>query len=339
MREAGPIVKFSIFAVVMMAVATGLIVVFGHIRFDSEDSYKAVFTNVSGLRSGEFVQIAGVEVGQINSVTIVDNSRAEVKFSVDRDVQLTSTTKAAVRWANLIGAHYLELSEGPGTGAPVPAGGELPSENTSPALDLDALLGGFKPLFKALDPDQVNRLSSSLITVFQGQGGSIAEILNQTAQLTNTLADRDQLIGAVITNFNAVLKTVENHNDQFSEGLDKLQQLVTGLAQHSDPIAASLAHINDASASIASLLGQARPDIVKDVTQIDRVATQVNSDKEYVNNQLTQLPNIYQKLTRLGLYGDYFSFYLCDATIKINGPHGDPVYIPIVGQRAGRCAK
>lgn len=339
MREAGPVVKFSIFAVAMLIVISGLVVVFGHMRFDTEDEYKAVFTNVSGLRTGEFVQIAGVEVGQIKSVTVVDNTHAEVKFSVDRDVELTTSTRAAVRWANLIGAHYLELAEGHGSAKQLPPGGQIPEENTEPALDLDALLGGFKPLFKALDPDQVNRLTSSLITVFQGQGGSIADVLDQTAQLTNTLADRDQLIGSVITKFNDVLRTVENHNEQFSQGIDNLQQLVSGLSQQSDPIANSLAHINDASATVSSLLGQARPDIASDVEQIDRVSTQVNSDKDFVNSQLAKLPDVYQKLTRLGLYGDYFTFYLCDATIKVNGPNGDPVYIPIVGQRAGRCAK
>jgi phospholipid/cholesterol/gamma-HCH transport system substrate-binding protein len=339
MREAGPVIKFSIFALIMLVVVSGLVVVFGNLRFASEDEYKAVFTNVSGLRAGEFVQIAGVEVGQVKSVSVLNNEQAEVAFSVARDVELSTTTRAAVRWANLIGAHYLELTEGTGTAQPLGPGGEIPVENTEPALDLDALLGGFKPLFKALDPDQVNRLTSSLITVFQGQGGSVADILEQTAQLTNSLADRDQLIGEVITNFNEVLRTVEGHNEQFSQGIDNLQQLVSGLSQQSDPIAASLAHINDASATISSLLGQTRPDIASDVKEIDRFSAQINSDKDYVSSQLTLLPNVYQKLTRLGLYGDYFSFYLCDAQIKVNGPNGDPVYIPIVGQRAGRCTK
>lgn len=338
MKITGAIVKFSVFGVVMIAVAFGLIAVFGQLRFDSQVGYKATFTNVSGLRTGEFVQIAGVEVGVVKSVDIVDNTRAEVEFSLDRGVQLMTTTRANVRWANLIGDHYLELVEGPGQSAPLPTGGEIPTQNTAPALDLDALLGGFKPLFKALDPDQVNRLTSSLIAVFQGQGGSIADVLNQTAQLTNSLADRDQLIGAVITNFNSVLQTVDRHNEQFSELIDNLQQFVSGLARQSDPIANSLTHINDASATVASLLGETRQDIVQDVNQIDRISAQLNSDKNYLNDSLSQLPIVYQKLSRLGTYGDFFSFYICDATLKLNGPNGDPVMIPILGQRAGRCA-
>ncbi|AWK76523.1 mammalian cell entry protein (plasmid) [Rhodococcus oxybenzonivorans] len=338
MKVGGSIIKFSVFALVMIVIAGGLVVVFGQMRFDSQNGYKAVFSNVSGLRTGEFVQIAGVEVGKVDKITIVDNTQAEVEFSLDREVSLMTSTRASVRWSNLIGDHYLELIEGTATAEPLPVGGTIPIENTSAALDLDALLGGFKPLFKALDPDQVNRLSSSLITVFQGQGGSIADVLNQTAQLTGALADRDQLIGSVITNFNTVLRTVDRHNEQFSQGIDNLQQLVSGLAQQSDPIANSLAHINDASATVASLLGQVRPNIVNDVHQLDRTATQINSDSEFLDSVLGRLPTIYQKLSRLGLYGDFFSFYICDATLKVNGPDGNPVLIPIVGQRAGRCA-
>ena len=57
------------------------------------------------------------------------------------------------------------------------------------------MIGGFRPLFRALDPDQVNALTGQLIAAFQGQGATINSFLAQTAAVTNTLADRDQLIG------------------------------------------------------------------------------------------------------------------------------------------------
>ncbi len=43
-------------------------------------------------------------------------------------------------------------------------------------------------------------------------------------------------------------------------------------------------------------------------------------------------------LNRQGLYGDYFSFYLCDLILKLNGKGGQPVYVKVVGQDSGRCA-
>jgi uncharacterized membrane protein YdcZ (DUF606 family) len=122
------------------------------------------------------------------------------------------------------------------------------------ALDLDALIGGFKPLFKSLDPEKVNNIATSLVTVFQGQGGTISDILSQTAQLTSTLADRDQAIGEVITNLNTVLGTVVKHQKEFDSTVVNFETLITGLKNRADPLAGAIADISDASGTLAGLL-------------------------------------------------------------------------------------
>ncbi len=54
-------------------------------------------------------------------------------------------------------------------------------------------------------------------------------------------------------------------------------------------------------------------------------------------NLLNTLPDAYQVLSRQGLYGDFFSFYLCDVVLKLNGKGGQPVYVKVAGQYSGRC--
>lgn len=208
---------------------------------------------------------------------------------------------------------------------------------TSPALDVDALIGGFRPLFRALDPDQVNALSGELLRVFQGQGGTISSVLAQTSALTTTLAGRDQLIGEVITNLNTVVGTFAARDTQFADGLDKLSQLVQGLADRKSDIAAGVANINAAAGSVADLLTVAREPIKQIVQQTDRVSGQIEADHDYVDDLVKTLPDAYQILSRNGLYGDYFSFYLCDALLKLNGKGGQPVYVKVAGQDSGRC--
>ena len=97
-----------------------------------------------------------------------------------RDLPLFQGTTASIRYLNLIGDRYLELKRGDNDQR-LPAGGTIPVERTEPALDLDALIGGFRPLFRALDPDKVNNIAQSIITIFQGQGGTINDILDQTS--------------------------------------------------------------------------------------------------------------------------------------------------------------
>ncbi|GGL15331.1 MCE family protein [Nocardia jinanensis] len=337
MRISATIVKFSVFALVMLMVLFGLVAVFGKLRFQDRAEYSADFVNVSGLRSGQFVRIAGIEVGRVESVGVLENTLARVSFSLDKDVVVSGGTRAVVRYENLVGDRYLELLEGPGASAPLPAGAAIGLDHTSPALDLDALIGGFRPLFKALDPDQVNQLSAELISVLQGEGGTVANVLSRTAQLTGALADRDQLIGAVITNLNGLLATIDDRDEQFDSMVDNLQQLVRGITAQADPVADSLAHLGATSATVASLLDVTRPDISADVQQLGRVSTNIDNDRDYMDGLLSRLPHDYQRLSRLGLYGDFFNFYLCDLTLKVNGPNGDPTYIDVIGQRAGRC--
>lgn len=315
-----------------------MLAVFAQLRFDRQTSYDAVFTNVSGLSSGNFVRVAGVEVGKVRDIWINADSTVTVSFAVDDSMVLTEGTKAVIRYDNVYGGRYLALLEGPGNAQLLKPGQTIPLERTRPALDLDALIGGFRPLFRALEPDQVNSLSAELIRAFQGQGDTIKSFLSHTATFTATLADRDQLIGEVIDNLNVVVGTLADENGRFEEAIDSLAQLMHGLAKSRSDIANGIAHADEAAATLADLLAAVRPPLQETVAQTDRAAAIVVADHEYFDNLLRTLPEKYRILARQGIYGDYFTFYLCDMVLKVNGKGGQPVYVKIAGQDTGRCA-
>src|ERR1700752_3930531 len=257
MKITGTLVKLGIVALVLLFFTALIVVVFGQMRFDRTNSYAAEFNNVSGLRAGQFVRASGVEIGKVKDINLTPNGhRVRVDFDVDRSVPLYQSTTAQIRYLNLIGDRYVELKRGEGEGADrvLPPGGFIPLSRTSPALDLDALIGGFKPLFRALDPDKVNNIASAIITVFQGQGGTINDILDQTAQLTSHIAERDQAIGEVVKNLNVVLDTTVRHRKEFDKTVDNFEKLITGLNNHADPLAAGVVHISDAAGTVADLL-------------------------------------------------------------------------------------
>jgi phospholipid/cholesterol/gamma-HCH transport system substrate-binding protein len=201
----GAVWRLAIFVVVCALGFVVMMLVFGQSRIQGEKLYRAEFSDVSGLAQDDFVRIAGVEVGKVKKISIESNSLVSVEFSADDTVVLTKGTRAAVRWADVFGGRYLSLEEGVGATQRLEPGTTIPTERTLPALDLDSLIGGFRPLFRALDPDQVNALTGQLIAALQGQGTTVSSFLSQTAAVTSTLADRDELIGQVITNLNTVL--------------------------------------------------------------------------------------------------------------------------------------
>ncbi|MET4427288.1 MCE family protein [Mycolicibacterium sp. 624] len=333
----GVAARLAVFVTVCLLGCFALLAIYAQFRFQAGKTYTAVFTNVSGLADGNFVRVAGVEVGKVTRISVNQDNTASVQFNANDAVILTEGSRAAIRYDNLIGDRYLELLEGAGGTRQLAPNATIGLDRTTPALDLDALIGGFRPLFSALDPDKVNALSGELISAFQGQGASVGSFLTQTAALTSTLADRDELIGQVVINLNTVLGSLAGQGDQFAKAVDSLSSLVAGLAERKQDLSDGLAHANAASASISDLLAQARVPLKETVTQTDRVATTVLNDKDFFDDFLNTLPDAYKVLGRQALTGDYFSFYLCDLVLKLNGKGGQPVYVRLAGQDSGRC--
>ncbi len=219
-------IKVIVFTVVMLLVAAGLIITFGEFRFGSGKRYHAMFSTASDLRSGQKVRIAGVPVGRVKNVSLNRDNSVEVTFDVDSKYQLYSSSRAIIRYENLVGDRYLEITAGPGELHKLPDGGTLDKEHTQPALDLDALLGGLRPVLKGFDAAKVNEISNAFIQILQGQGGTLSQLLGDTSSFTSGLAERDQLIGDVINHLNEVLATVDSKSTQFSSSVDQLQQLI-----------------------------------------------------------------------------------------------------------------
>jgi len=333
----GTLWRVAVFLTVCTLGIVAIIAIFGQLRFQPEKTYNAVFSSVSGLKDGNFVRIAGVEVGKVRNISIRDDTTVNVEFTTDKSVVLTEGTRAVIKYQNVVGDRFLALEEGPGGIKPLQPGQAIPLERTQPALDLDALIGGFRPLLRALDPDQANALTGQLIAVFQGQGPTISAFLAQTASATSTLADRDQLIGDVINNLNVLLGSLGDESTQLDSAVDSVAQLVKALADRKEDVRNGVAYIDAAAGSIEDLLSQARSPLQNTVHHLDRVAGTVVADHEYVEHLLDGLPDKYRLLNRQGLYGDFFSFYICDLVLKLNGKGGQPVYVKLAGQSTGRC--
>ncbi|GAA3521989.1 MCE family protein [Aeromicrobium panaciterrae] len=307
-------IKLTIFSVVSLMTLGLLIAIMGGYGMGSQTEYKAEFTTASELTKGDEVRIAGVVVGKVKKVEIYKRDHAMVTFKVKDGVPLTRDSEASIRFLNLIGDRYLSLAEGePGSPRLAPKS-TLPLEQTTPALNLTELFQGFQPLFQALNPADVNKLSLNLIQVLQGEGGTIQELLSNTASLTSTLADRDQLIGDVITNLSTLMQTVDNHHQELDELLVSMKSWFGDLAKDRKVIGGSLTNIADVTQQVADLLTQSRPLIKDDVAQLRRLFTLLAKpeNKAYLQETLDKLPAMLTKQTRIGVYGSWYNYYLCE---------------------------
>ena len=327
-KTSGDLTKLIIFMVVT-SLATGvLIVLIGNLNFEKTHEYKAVFSDVTGVVKGDDVRIAGVKVGSIKKVEIVDRTRARVTFTVRKATPVTRSSTATIRYRNLVGQRYISVTQGVGDTSQLPEDSTIPMSRTQPALDLTVLFNGFKPLFAALTPSDVNKLSYEVIQVFQGEGGNLQNLLQTTGSVTQTLADRDQLIGDVIGNLNAVLKTVGDRDQQLSSLIVQLRAFMAGLVQDKDAILNSLDSVSSLANETAQLTTGIRPGLVSSIKELRQVTGNLNQGRDEIDRALQILPIKLTKIGRTAIYGSFFNFYLCEFQAKVVLPTGPPLKVP-----------
>ena len=316
-------VKLGIFTIASVLVTGLLAAIMGNIGFGGGNEYKAIFSTASMLQKGDDVRIAGVNVGEVREVEHYDRTQALVTFRIKDEIELTTASRAEIRYLNLVGDRYLALEQGADTAAePLRPDDTIPIDHTSPALDLTVLFNGFQPLFQALNPQQVNELSLNLVQVLQGESGTVAGLVEKTASLTNALADRDQLIGEVITNLSQTLKTVDQRHVELSDLILELKGWMGDLAADRQVIGSSLDNISDLTVVVADLLQRSRPLVKSDVAKLRQLAALLNEpeSRKIVVETLDRLPESMTDQTRTGTYGSWYSYYLCEYSGKIELP-------------------
>jgi phospholipid/cholesterol/gamma-HCH transport system substrate-binding protein len=363
-QTLGAAIKLVIFAVVTILATAVLAVTISNQTFGKTHTYKADFVDATSLLAGDSVRAAGVRVGTVKSIKVVDNHLAQVTFSVDTDVPILTSTHFAIRYLNLVGQRYVSVIDEPG-GTPLPTHKPpvIAVDHTAPALDLTELFNGFRPLFAALSPDDVNSFALEIIKTLQGEGGTVADLAAKSATLTNTIADRDAAIGGVVNNLLTVLETVAKRDAGLNQTVEQLQRLVSGLATDRNTIAASLQNIDNLASNSALLLQQIRPYLPSDITNLGKIANTLNTTRNcpgyvypvaneptYPNvprfakncstgpntleEYLQRVPTKLIQIIRTATYGSFFNFWLCD--LELGGKAGQtlPASIPVQGSPA-----
>ena len=344
-----PLIKLAIFLVVTSFATYVLATTIANTSYGATTTYKADFTDVSNLQVGDDVRIAGVRVGTVSNVSIVKQDGtgcrpdhgsfcAQVSFAVAKSRPLPASVQVAVRYRNLIGQRYLDVSQGAGSSTRMlHADQVIPTSHTTPAIDLTVLFAGFKPLFQGLDADQINQLASEIIQTLQGEGGSLDLLLGTLADLTNSVADKDHVIGEVIDNLSAVLNTVGNRDAELSNLIVQLQGFVSGLAKDRHTIGNAIDGINNLATSTAGLLRKVRAPLAKDITDITGLVGVLNRNSGTITYVLQQLPGTVGALIRTASYGSWFNFYLCSVNGTITLPGGKIMDIPLQNSPKARC--
>jgi phospholipid/cholesterol/gamma-HCH transport system substrate-binding protein len=338
-KVVAPLIKLIIFLVITAMATFILGETIANSSYGSTHTYKAEFSDVTGLEIGDDVRISGVRVGTVQDIQIeksnfkssLNKGYALVSFTVEKSAKVPTSAEVNLRYRNLVGQRYIDVEQGPGSansllkpGATI-CGSSDPTNcsHTHPAVDLTVLFGGFKNLVQGLDATQINQLSVALIETLQGEGGALQSLFATVADLTNTLADKDKVIGDVIDNLSSVLQAVGQRDAELSDLIVQLRNFMTGLAGDRTTIGNAIDGVNRLAQSTSGLLVQVRGPFAQDVKSITQLTDSLNANASTLTYVLQQLPPTVAGLIRTASYGSWFNFYLCSfsAILTLPGNH------------------
>lgn len=312
MKYRGAMVGLSLF----MAVAVTLTwLVYVTLRRDVAGDtvgYSAVIADVFGLREGDDVRMAGVRVGRVETIEL-QGDVAKVSFVVQSDQHLFGNTVASVTYQNIVGQRYLGLSLGK-TGEPdlLPAGAEIPLERTDPSFDVGALLNGYEPLFSVLNPTDADNLTKGVIESLKGDRASVVTLVDETARLTDSFAGQDQQLGAVITDLDAVVDNLAQHNDSLDRVITQTQGAVATFDARRPQLVESMGSITAVVRQLSTITDEVYPSLNEMVVREPGFAQHLVSIEPQLAFAGANLPLLLKGFARITNEGAYVNTYACD---------------------------
>jgi len=315
-RQRADLIKLSAFLAIAAVVTVWVAAVTGEYRPGDRVTYAAVFDDVSGLTPGDDVRIAGVDVGKVKEIHVLDDNTVRVTFDVRGDRELTTTTHASIQYRNLTGDRIILLTQGEGQPEVLEVGGTIPVTQTASALDIDTLLNGFRPLFAGLSPTEINQLSGEVVQVLQGQQSAVASLVGHVASFTTTIASREELIGQVIRNLNSVLGAVDESSGSLGELIDGLDALMVGLDKQDTQLLDAAGEIDRFARESTALLAGARGDARTDLAALLVTARGVNRKSATLEQVLAALARHYPAMQSTASYGNFYNTFICGMRVQ-----------------------
>ncbi len=330
--------KFAIFALVCIILLVGLAVKIGNLSlFSSRHTIDAQMSDVTGLASGDAVNIAGVPVGQVSGIS-VQHGHALISLSVDNTVTLRRTTDVGMRWQNVIGQKEIELYPGHGGAILVP-GSTIPLSHDVTDASINAFLNSLGPLLSSINPTEANEFVENVSGALEGDTAEINQLINSGAAVSSTVESLDSQVGQVIGNLDQVLTALASRSGDIDSLVTNLQKVSSALASKNSLLDDVVGNLSQVATDLASLIGNNHNTITSTIDNLQAVASDVQNNQQNLANSLSTLGAGLAPYIQISQWGQWFAvetIYTCLANQTVcpyyqpsnppagSGPFGSP---------------
>ena len=257
-----------------------------------DDDYEltAYFARGVSLYEGSDVRVLGLPAGEIERVS-VDGAQVKVEMTVRSDIPIPADVQATLVPLSLIGERYVQLfpawTEGQ---ARAPSGAVIPLERTSVPVEPDEALAALKRFLDSLDPSATGRLITNLADDLEGNGQALNDALGGLADLTATLADKDEELLRVLRNFDEFTATMVTREQQLGRVLESFATTAAVLAEERRSIERLVKALGQLSVDGLDLVSEHRVRLEHDVEVLTRTLLSVQANLASVRQLLDAAP-------------------------------------------------
>ncbi|MHB8293990.1 MAG: MCE family protein [Acidimicrobiales bacterium] len=212
----------------------------------------ARFSNGAGLRSGDQVLMAGVQVGKVSSLHLSGNS-VIADLQVNSGVQLPSGTSASIVVETLLGQVAVSLVPGSNWSQPIKPGTLI--TNTTVPTEFMAVQDAAGPLLAQSNAKALNQLLADISQVTSGKRAQLGQIMAGLNKLLPVVNQRRAQVAQLIGSTTALSNTLNSRDQQLLQAVGNLDVILSGLAQRRQALASLIDNTQKAAAQTASIVG------------------------------------------------------------------------------------
>lgn len=246
-------------------------------------SLEAVVTRSNNLFVGSDVRVLGMRVGRVSAVEPA-GTNVRVTMSLDPGVEVPADVAAEIQPTSLLGERFVALHPAYTGGPTWPEGEPIPLERTGVPAETDEVLASFEQWLEGMNPETLAELVDVLADTLEGQGQGLNGLLQEGGDTIRVLADSSDDLMAAVSALADVSQTMAARDQRISAAIENWSTVVGTLGEESDQVVAGVANIR-------RLVGELKP-------LLDEHAVPLSSDIKHLT---TALQTVDRNLARIGL--------------------------------------
>ncbi|MGW4243131.1 MCE family protein [Nocardia sp. NPDC004722] len=251
-----------------------------------QQTVKAEFVQTAGVKVGDKVDVSGVPVGTISGAEL-EGDHVLITLNVDKKVKLGPDAKASIKMATLLGARYIDLTPGDGSGL---KGNRIPKSNTVVPYNLADVVQEGTPKFEELD---TKKLADSLNLINQQMGDTpnmTVQALDAIGALAKTMNSRKDQVDQLLKDLDRVTKILGDNRNSLLLVITQGDAIASRVMERQGLLKSLLDNIATLSGQLQQIGAQNQNQFGPTLIQLNTMAEGLQKNKDNLDRFLSILP-------------------------------------------------